>query len=458
MKTCLLTALAVLATSTILAQVPAGHNRPGNVPEGYVITPFGYFHPSCVQSIKEGEMLLANGAIKHVDGSLTGGTTCAYPRFTPKGAPKQTDVPTPGTTPTVSGWVESASITAPTNKSFSVVANTNKVPPNPANDEGQTLFFFPGLEDVNDATTSILQPVLEYNNHAWTMTNWNCCITGVATNSTPITTASGHNIISTTTQNCGANTLSCATWNILSIDAQTRKSTTLAKTPSKGQVFNWAFGGVTEVYGVNTCSDFPATSEVYTTLVFDENFRLTNPKWVTSTNTTDTPNCFYSVKTNGDNITLSYSDVATVTPATVTVSQTTANLCSLIQEPGICTPINAPTTSLIMPTVTVSNLAPGSSVTITTETSAGVLNTTQDVYPGLAAYFYQGSVSPAGAGTVTDADVDAIVTFTQDGSITMYVQDINAVAPATYNFNLLITTTSGGSSVITTVPFVITTS
>ena len=292
-------------------------------------------------------MLLANGAIKHVDGSLTGGTTCAYPRYTPKGAPKQTDVPTPGTTPTVSGWVESASVTAPTNKSFSVVANTNKVPPNPANDEGQTLFFFPGLEDVNDATTSILQPVLEYNNHAWTMTNWNCCITGVATNSTPITTASGHNIISTTTQNCGPNTLSCATWNILSIDAQTRKSTTLAKTPSKGQVFNWAFGGVTEVYGVNTCSDFPATSEVYTTLVFDENFRLTNPKWVTSTNTTDTPNCSYSVKTNGDNVTLQYSSAATAEPPTISCSANPATVTpggtSIVTALGV-SPQNRPLT------------------------------------------------------------------------------------------------------------------
>jgi hypothetical protein len=34
---------------------PAGPNRPANVPDGYVITPVGYFHPSCVQSLAKGE-------------------------------------------------------------------------------------------------------------------------------------------------------------------------------------------------------------------------------------------------------------------------------------------------------------------------------------------------------------------------------------------------------------------
>jgi hypothetical protein len=40
-------------------KIEAGAHRPGNVPAGYVVTPFGYFHPSCVQSIAEDDALLA---------------------------------------------------------------------------------------------------------------------------------------------------------------------------------------------------------------------------------------------------------------------------------------------------------------------------------------------------------------------------------------------------------------
>src|ERR1035441_2122355 len=47
----------------------AGQNRPATVPEGYVITPFGYFHPSCVQSLAKGERLLADGRVQHADGT-----------------------------------------------------------------------------------------------------------------------------------------------------------------------------------------------------------------------------------------------------------------------------------------------------------------------------------------------------------------------------------------------------
>jgi len=56
--------LSAQATAPRLADglAVAGPNRPPQVPEGYVITPFGYFHPSCVLRAVEGETLLADGA------------------------------------------------------------------------------------------------------------------------------------------------------------------------------------------------------------------------------------------------------------------------------------------------------------------------------------------------------------------------------------------------------------
>jgi hypothetical protein len=40
--------MLVAGLTAAQAQMPAGARRPAAVPTGYVITPFGYFHPSCV--------------------------------------------------------------------------------------------------------------------------------------------------------------------------------------------------------------------------------------------------------------------------------------------------------------------------------------------------------------------------------------------------------------------------
>ncbi len=51
------------------------------------------------------------------------------------------------------------------------------VPPAPASNDGQTLYFFNGLEDINDVV-SIIQPVLGWNGNGlsnWSIAAWNCC-------------------------------------------------------------------------------------------------------------------------------------------------------------------------------------------------------------------------------------------------------------------------------------------
>src|ERR1700726_121067 len=39
------------------AQAPAGPKRPAAVPADFVVTPFGYFHPSCVNHLAKGDVL-----------------------------------------------------------------------------------------------------------------------------------------------------------------------------------------------------------------------------------------------------------------------------------------------------------------------------------------------------------------------------------------------------------------
>jgi hypothetical protein len=305
MKKCLLTALAVLATSTGLsAQIEAGAHRPGNVPAGYVVTPFGYFHPSCVQTIAEDDALLANGQVQHSDGSVTGKVSCDYPRYAPNGTPKVTGVKQQ--VPEISGWIESASVTAPANKSFSALYATARVPSQPRSQDGQVLFFFPGFEDISNVE-SILQPVITWAGGQWTVSNWNCCLSGITVQSTPVNINPGDEIVSSITENCRPGTLSCATWNIFSLDTRTGKSTTLAKTPSDGQVFNWAFGGALEPYYVVSCDDYPRDGhEMYQVIVFDERFLPIDPKWSLSVGTTATPQCGYKIDAKPFDATLDY--------------------------------------------------------------------------------------------------------------------------------------------------------
>ena len=301
MKTAFLLAIVVVSAGPLTAQT-----KPAGVPEGYVVTPFGYFHPSCVQTIAQGENLRPNGQIRHKDGSITGNTACSNLRAChPSGKPKVAGEPK---TPEVSGWVESTNTIAPPNQAFSSILNYNVVPPVPVNNEGQYLYFFPGLEDTDccSGNSSILQPVLAYHN-GWYVSNWNCCLSGITTQSTPFNTEPGNTIISSMTENCEPGTLSCPTWNIFSYDLKTGLSTSLLNTPSDGQTFNWAFGAVLEPYYVNECADYPSKEETYNLLVFDQNFRPVKPTWTPSVNTSDTPQCGYGVTTQPYQNTLKYN-------------------------------------------------------------------------------------------------------------------------------------------------------
>jgi hypothetical protein len=140
-------------TATIVSS--ASLLRPASVPQGYAITPFGYFHPSCVQRLGKGERLTADGRVQHADGSVAENrAVCDYPRYTPTGLPGSVGA---AMLPEVSGWLENANVTTGSaTKSYGALIATWTVPPQPVANDGQVLFFFPGLEDINDSQTSIL--------------------------------------------------------------------------------------------------------------------------------------------------------------------------------------------------------------------------------------------------------------------------------------------------------------
>jgi hypothetical protein len=325
----MLTAMLMIGSGAALAQTPsvatntpllARPNRPANVPEGYVVTPFGYFHQSCVRNLSSEEHQLADGRIQGADGSVEENVpACNYPRYTPAGLPltvstamtreSQSNHTEATTLPEVDGWVENANITTGSaSATYGAVIATWVVPPQPKADDGQVLFYFPGLEDINNVQ-SILQPVLQWAGGQWAVANWNCCLSNIVVESPLVNVNPGDEILGSIISTCPAGTLICATWNISSLDLSTGKSTTLRNTPSDGQWFNWAFGGVLEPYYVISCDDYPRNRQFKfgNVTVFDEYFHpITKPEWNTGFNSTMTPQCNYGVKAKPHDVTLEY--------------------------------------------------------------------------------------------------------------------------------------------------------
>jgi hypothetical protein len=298
--------LAFLISTMAYAQAPAGPNRPAAVPDGYVITPFGYFHPSCVRQLTEGETLLADGrVIQRADATLENIPACDFPRYTASG-----EIVTAGAPPTINGWIESANTTTTT--SYGALTASWIVPSGPTSNDGQTIYFFPGMEDIHEVV-SIIQPVLGWNadfSAAWSIASWNCCPNGITVESAPVRVSSGHEIKGTIRDTCSPGTLSCSTWEVTSEDVSTGHGTRLNNTPSEGQTFNWAFAAALEVYNVVQCSDYPSNGSLAFSdiALYDYNFvRISNPGWSQPTWSSGlTPQCGYGGSVAAKQVTLDY--------------------------------------------------------------------------------------------------------------------------------------------------------
>jgi len=307
----------------------AGPRRPATVPDGYVITPAGYFHASCVRSLAKGERLLSDGRVLHSDGTVDQqAASCAYPHYSPAGnqvgssasnksAQAATNTMTTNaratTAPVINGYLLDANATtgSPTTSYGALIARWT-VPPQPTANDGQVLFFFPGFEDF-DAVDSILQPVLGWDGNPgqWTMASWNCCLNGIITNSPAVNVSPGDRIYGSITSTCTAGTLTCANWNVLTLDLSTGDSTTLSDTPSDGQIFNWAFGAVLEVDNIVSCDDFPPNRHLRfdKITVFDQDLKaIPDMKWTAYVDTPVTPQCDHAleVEDHGHTIRLRY--------------------------------------------------------------------------------------------------------------------------------------------------------
>jgi hypothetical protein len=296
---------AVLAATLAADYVQAGSKRPASVPAEYVITPFGYFHPSCINHVANGDVLRQDAkTIQHPNGSYDKIPLCSYPHYTADGERLYGDAAAVDSPNIAHAYVESATITTSTSSYGQLWAYWN-VPPSPTKNDGQTLFLFPGLEDYKDVVT-IIQPVLGWNSDysaAWSIASWNCCVNGAANEAAPQRVNSGDVIWGYMLDTCASGTVSCSSWDIVTRDLTNGKVSELIKSSSYKQTFNWAFAGALEVYDIVQCGDYPNSGpstqdghsiSFYSVQLFNDSFvELPNPAWDVSVTSGLSPSCGY---------------------------------------------------------------------------------------------------------------------------------------------------------------------
>jgi len=298
-------AFATLFAGLALAQAPAGARRPAAVPAGYLITPFGYFHPSCVKQLAKGDVLREDrNAVEHANGSSDSVQQCAYPHYRADGE-KVTGAEPAGTRPPdiSHAWIEYASIHD--GPDYEEIYSEWDVPANPADNDGQTVYLFNGLEDyTNDLT--IIQPVLGWNSDykdAWGIAAWNCCYSGNTWEGTPATTNPGDHLEGYVFSNCSSGSKTCTSWDIVIADEQNKNFSELIDSPNNGQTFNWAFGGVLEVYNIVQCGDYPPPDYAggigfSNQSVLNDKYDAITPSWkVVNLSSGLTPQCSYGGST-----------------------------------------------------------------------------------------------------------------------------------------------------------------
>ena len=141
-----------------------------SVPDGLVLTPGGYRHPSLVHLLPRGHKVRRRRQELQIVHRSSQRIVARYSLA----SQEMQDAIIPGTG---SGWATWVSWDNPSGSTISQIATTWTVPPPPASgDVGQVIFLFNGLS--NTAGTNLLQPVLQWGatleggGPYWTISNW----------------------------------------------------------------------------------------------------------------------------------------------------------------------------------------------------------------------------------------------------------------------------------------------
>lgn len=210
-----------------------------------VATPFGIFKKEHVHQHPSGSVIS-----KNKDGSAT----VLYPDGKTRQIAKiegyAIKTPAANQLPIGHAWLNYASFYTASGVEVGTFNAKYKVPGNPTKDDGQTLYYFIGVQDNGSSPLTILQPVLGYNGNGasgWSISSWNCCPAGQPHQSNTISGIQPGDIITTSMQKTGSGAYTItATWN-------GQSATLVVNTGS--EFFNWP--NVTlEVYNISSCDEF----------------------------------------------------------------------------------------------------------------------------------------------------------------------------------------------------------
>lgn len=262
------------------------------VPSSYQETAVGFLHPSCVIELEEGEEELADGSIRAADGTVRPVPPCGHPRYDAQGnelaptameplAPVDPSAGDPaadastsessavrytvadtaeGLAESFTGWLAYAYDYS--NGPLKYLSATWRVPRDPTARETQRLAYFPGLEVLGSAETTILQPVLRWYapQGGWSILSEHCCFNGNAIIGKRVQVNVGDEIFgSVTGVDCDQKGV-CQKW-IVYVKDQTTGQSTQVTTASHGQVFDAAVMAL-EGFGFTGCAHHSATGSV----------------------------------------------------------------------------------------------------------------------------------------------------------------------------------------------------
>jgi len=274
-----------------------------SIPEGYVATPAGLYHSSCVHEIPNGAKVHTSGVVTLASGAVYQIPKCLFSSIPNVPNRLQGDIYAPVDT----GWMEFTSASQFGNPFKQITANSI-VPTSPPNFySGQKVYYtFPGLQ--NDGF--IIQPVLQYGYNGlyggsyWTITSWKCG--SVCTHSAPITVSAGHSLAGNVyAYNCSGGNCN---WNIQNEDVTTGQATILTVLGDTENYW-WATSGAVETYNLNDCEDFPQHAVSYTDVtVYDANYNPETPSWSANyhNRATISPWCGFKVSYTASSVTLAH--------------------------------------------------------------------------------------------------------------------------------------------------------
>lgn len=264
-----LLALGCIATSGV-ARAEAGafrralyhpQTRPVNVPEEYVLTHSGFFHPSCVITVDDDEVIGDDAIVRGSDGKEhLKVEPCAYPRFDRKGVlVDKTEAPKKHAHDTYDGWINWFEHDGDYDANGKL-SHQWVVPLAPMKFVQQDVAFFNDLES-DFGGGDIIQPVLDFGEigtATWIIESEHCCVNNNDMQSNPVVVQPG-DVIRGDVSGTGCDGSSCQSWTITTTDVTTGKSTVLNTTSGAQNVAN---PGVLETYDVTSCDMLPANGEI----------------------------------------------------------------------------------------------------------------------------------------------------------------------------------------------------